>query len=76
MPHSPHLTKDSCLAKGVHWPGTWKGTVWAGICSRMGVHVCVCVPVGILFLCVHTHVSLHMCVHVCMCVCMCMYVRV
>lgn len=52
MPHSPHLTKDSCLSKGVHWPGTWKGTVWAGICPRGGVHVSVCVPVG---MCVCAH---------------------
>lgn len=52
MPHSPHLTKDSCLSKGVHWPDTWKGTVWAGICPRVGVHVSVCVPVG---MCVCAH---------------------
>lgn len=69
MPHSPHLTKDSCLSKGVHWPGTWKGTVWAGICPRMSVHVCVSVPVGICFcVCAHTCKSAHVCacMHVCM----------
>lgn len=66
MPHSPHLTKDSCLSKGVHWPGTWKGTVWAGTCPRVGMRVSVCMPVD-MCVCVHAYVSLHVCVYMYTC---------
>lgn len=50
MPHSPHLTKDSCLSKGVHW-GHMEGDCvgwhmpqsgYACVCMYAGGYVCVC----------------------------------